>query len=69
MFEEKWEILEGDAVKVPVTVNTAENVTVTYGDTDKKVVASVTRPATGGGSISYAVKDGSADYIEVVTGI
>ena len=44
---------------------TAENVTVTYGDTDKKVVASVTRPATGGGSISYAVKDGSADYIEV----
>jgi hypothetical protein len=44
---------------------TAENVTATYGDTDKKVNASVTDPATGGGAISYAVKDGSGDYIEV----
>ena len=54
-----------------VTVNkadqtiTAENVVATYGDTDKNVSASVTDPATGGGAISYAVKDGSADYIDV----
>jgi hypothetical protein len=44
---------------------TASDVTSTYGDTDKKVNASVTNPATGGGAISYAVKEGSGDYIEV----
>ena len=44
---------------------TAEDVTATYGDTDKSVSASVTDPATGGGAISYAVKDGSGDYIDV----
>ena len=44
---------------------TAENVTATYGDTDKSVSATVTDPATGGGAISYAVKDGSGDYIDV----
>ena len=44
---------------------TASDVTATYGDTDKKVNASVTNPATGGGAVSYAVKDGSANYIEV----
>ena len=44
---------------------TADDVTATYGDTDKSVSASVTNPATGGGAISYAVKDGSADYIDV----
>ena len=44
---------------------TADNVTATYGDTDKKVSASVTDPTEGGGAISYAVKDGSGDYIEV----
>ena len=43
----------------------AENVTVTYGDTDKSVSATVTDPATGGGDISYAVKEGSGDYIEI----
>ena len=55
-----------------VTVNakqtqtiTASDVTATYGDTDKSVSASVTDPAQGGGAISYAVKDGSADYIDV----
>ena len=46
---------------------TAEDVTVTYGDTDKKVSASVATPETGGGALSYAVKDGSADYIEVAS--
>jgi len=40
---------------------TAENVTATYGDTDKKVNATT----DGDGAISYAVKDGSADYIDV----
>ena len=44
---------------------TADDVTVTYGDTDKKVSASVTDPTEGGGAISYAVKDGSGDYIDV----
>ncbi len=44
---------------------TAEDVTVTYGDTDKSVSASVTDPATGGGAISYAVKEGSGEYIDV----
>ncbi|SEA64404.1 hypothetical protein SAMN05216349_12049 [Oribacterium sp. KHPX15] len=39
----------------------AENVTATYGDTDKKVNATT----DGDGAISYAVKDGSADYIDV----
>ena len=43
----------------------ADNVTATYGDTDKSVSASVTDPAKGGGAISYAVKDGSGDYIGV----
>ena len=44
---------------------TADDVTVTYGDTDKKVSASVTDPTEGGGAISYAVKEGSGDYIDV----
>ena len=38
---------------------TAENVTATYGDTNAKV------SATSSGAISYAVKDGSGDYIDV----
>ena len=40
---------------------TAQDVTLTYGDTGKSV--SVT--ATGGGAISYAVKSGSENYIAV----
>ena len=40
---------------------TADDVTVTYGDTDKKVSATT----NGNGAISYAVKDGSGDYIDV----
>ena len=43
----------------------ASDVTVTYGDTGKSVSANVTTPATGGGAISYAVKDGSSAYIDV----
>ena len=49
----------------PAQTITAENVTATYGDTDKSVSASVTEPTTGGGAITYAVKDGSGDYIDV----
>ena len=49
----------------PVQVITAADVAATYGDTDKSVSATVTTPATGGGAISYAVKDGSGDYIDV----
>ena len=46
---------------------TASEVTATYGDTDKSVSASVTTPASGGGAISYTVKDGSVDYIDVAS--
>ena len=53
-----------------VTVNakqtqtiTAENVTANYGDTDKKISATT----NGNGAISYAVKDGCEDYIDVNT--
>ena len=40
---------------------TAADVTAAYGDTDKSVSAST----SGDGAISYAVKEGSADYIAV----
>ena len=43
----------------------ADDVAATYGDTDKSVSASVTEPAADGGAISYAVKEGSGDYIAV----
>ncbi|MCR5653397.1 MAG: hypothetical protein K6F88_06315, partial [Ruminococcus sp.] len=43
----------------------ANNVSATYGDTDKSVSANVTSPLTGGGAISYAVKSGSETYINV----
>ena len=56
----------GYASKAAQTI-TAEDVTVTYGDTDKSVSATVTEPTTGGGEISYAVKTGSEDYIEVAS--
>ncbi len=42
------------------TIN-ASDVTATYGDTDKKVEATT----DGNGAITYAVKDGGADYIDV----
>ena len=51
-------------IKAAQTI-TASDVTATYGDTDKAVSASVTEPTTGGGAITYAVKDGSGDYIDV----
>ena len=56
------------ATPITVTINdkatqtiTASDVTATYGETGKKVEATT----DGNGAISYAVKDGSADYIEV----
>ena len=42
---------------------TAENVTATYGDTDK----SVSGETTGDGTIGYAVKSGSENYIDVAS--
>ena len=56
------------SVKVTISAKqmqtiTASDVTVTYGDTDKKVTAAT----DGNGAISYAVKEGSGDYIEVDT--
>ena len=52
----------GYASKATQTI-TAEDVTVTYGDTDKSVSAST----NGNGEISYAVKSGSEDYIDVAS--
>ena len=49
----------------PEQTITASDVTATYGDTDKEVSAAVTVPATDGGEISYAVKSGSENYIDV----
>ncbi|MBQ7588873.1 MAG: hypothetical protein IJT37_12695, partial [Lachnospiraceae bacterium] len=56
---------KGTKMVVSLQTISAENVTATYGDTDKKVNATVTKPETGGGTISYAVKEGSSEYIEV----
>ena len=56
----------GYASKAAQTI-TAADVTTTYGDTDKSVSASVTTPTTDGGAISYTVKDGSGDYIDVAS--
>ena len=42
----------------------AEDITVTYGDTDKSVSGTVTG-SIAGGDMSYAVKSGSEDYIDV----
>ncbi len=44
---------------------TASDVSATYGDTGKKVSAIVTTPSSGAGAISYSVKSGSEDYIDV----
>ena len=49
----------------PAQTIIADDVTATYGDTDKSVSASVTEPTTGGGAITYSVKEGSGDYISV----
>ena len=46
----------------------AENMTVTYGDKDKKINARVTSPATGSGALSYAVKEGDAVTVNPSTG-
>lgn len=54
-----------DVKKKRVQTITADDVTATYGDTGKKVSAKVTEPSTGGGKITYAVKEGSEDYIDV----
>ncbi len=43
----------------------APEVHVTYGDADKVVSAQVVDPATGGGTITFSVKSGSGDYIDV----
>ncbi|WP_026523556.1 leucine-rich repeat protein [Butyrivibrio sp. MB2005] len=50
----------GYANKAAQTI-TAADVTATYGDTDKKISSTT----NGNGAISYAVKDGSAEYIDV----
>jgi uncharacterized protein YjdB len=68
--DDNYKALDAKRITVSVTdkpqqVLEAEDVSVTYGETDKKVTATVTTPATGGGAITYAVKDGSGDYIDV----
>ena len=53
-------IKESKTFLLPQTIS-ASDVTVTYGDMDKKITAKT----TGDGAISYAVKAGSEDYINV----
>ncbi|SDW02068.1 Listeria/Bacterioides repeat-containing protein [Lachnospiraceae bacterium KHCPX20] len=50
--------------KNPQTI-TASDVTAAYGDMGKKVTATVTGTDNKVGAISYAVKEGSGDYIDV----
>lgn len=64
--DDNYEALAATPITVTITEKdaqdiTADDVTATYGDADKKVSATT----TGDGSISYAVKEGSTDYIEV----
>ena len=64
--ETNYEALAATPITVTITDKdtqniTASNVTATYGDTDKSVSATT----DGDGDISYAVKTGSEDYIEV----
>jgi hypothetical protein len=63
-YENELHLVNPEAERRPQTI-TADDVTVTYGDTDKAVSAGVTDPAEGGGEITYAVKAGSEDYIDV----
>lgn len=68
--DDNYNALDTKTITVTITEKdtqtiTAENVKVTYGDTGKAVSAKVSDPETGGGTISYAVKTGSEDYIEV----
>ncbi|MCR5283301.1 MAG: leucine-rich repeat protein [Lachnospiraceae bacterium] len=63
-YENELHLVNPDKERKPQTI-TADDVTVTYGDTDKAVSAGVTDPAEGGGEITYAVKAGSEDYIYV----
>ena len=70
--DENYNALAATSITVTITNKnpqtiTATDVTATYGDTDKSVSASVTTPTTGGGAISYTVKDGSVDYIDVAS--
>ena len=44
---------------------TAADVYATFGDNNKSVVASVSNPTSGGGAISYKVKEGSEELISV----
>lgn len=64
--DDNYEALAATPITVTITEKdaqdiTADDVTTTYGDADKKVSATT----TGDGSISYAVKEGSTDYIDV----
>ena len=64
--ENNYEALAATPITVTITDKdtqtiSASDVTATYGDTNKSVSATT----DGNGAISYAVKDGSADYIDV----
>lgn len=64
--DDNYEALAAKAITVTISDKgtqtiTASDVTATYGETGKKVEATT----DGNGAISYAVKDGGADYINV----
>lgn len=68
--DDNYNALAATPITVTITAKgtqtiSANDISVTYGDTDKSVSATVTDPAAGGGAIRYAVKEGSGDYIAV----
>ena len=68
--DNNYEALHETPITVTITdklkqIITASDVTAIYGDTDKSVSVNVIEPETGGGEISYAVKEGSESYIGV----
>ncbi|MBQ9278619.1 MAG: hypothetical protein IJ224_08280, partial [Lachnospiraceae bacterium] len=66
--EEKYvEFEDTNIPSKPEQTIDASDVNATYGETNKSVSATVTEPTTGGGDISYTVKSGSENYIDVAS--
>ena len=68
--DDNYNALAATPITVSITAKntqtiTASDVTATYGNTGKSISANVTEPSTGGGTLSYAVKSGSENYIGV----
>ena len=83
MEDAKDDFLISDDEEIPLTSNTeptpppvqkpyqtisADDVNAAYGDDDVKIEAVVTRPAKGGGALSYTLKSGEAVSVDKTTG-